>query len=805
MPRGRVVIDALPVGIDGVIEQLVAWRRAAGSPSYAEIARRIQAERIARGATPASAAVAKTTVYDCFRGDRRRLDVELVVEVASALGLPDDELDTWANACWAAQHRAEASRVVSVRATLPAPVERFVGRVDEAARLLTGEPAIFAIVGMAGTGKTQLATRVAHKLMARGDVARAVFVDLRGFDAERPPADPTAVVDAVVRALGTDPRALGNDRPGRRTALGELLADERALLVLDDAAGPEQVAEIVPIVSAGRPAVPMVVTSRVALGDVPGVVPVPLAPFDDAEALALLDPDLVGDAPDAAREVVALAGHLPLAVGIVASRIAARPGWTLADHARVLRQHREQFRLDEPVRAAIDLSYQALSQRAQRTLRLLAVQPCSLLDRLAVAAMIGESDDAAEALLDELQAAHVVSVADDGRMGLHALVRAHAAGLAIDEDRPSDRDEAIGRLDEYMVAQVWAATGALSGERVPTPRYPVAAVEPPATPETAGQWLDSEHENLLTLAAPGREHRRPTIAIELSEALAKHLERRGLHYDAVMLHERALATATDLGDSVGERLALLHLGQMLVRLGDAERATRLLGRAAAAADAAGDPDTSMRAINTLGIVDARAGRLDAALEQFEQALELARQSEAGDTVAIMLDNIAVVQRRLGRLDDAARLHRQAHEQAVAGGIAELAANSLMNLSDVLLAQGDAPGALDAAQRARDACREGGFVPTEAYAITNIGLALVALGRATEGIAEHETALDLARPLGNRSLEVAVLNNLGEALIAADRRADAEVTFKVARELAITIDDAFERDRADEVLVELARG
>jgi energy-coupling factor transport system substrate-specific component len=78
---------------DHVAVQLQAWRRTAGDPSYADIASRITAARIARGTEPAAARVGRTTVYDAFRLGRARINHALVREIASALGAAEDEVD----------------------------------------------------------------------------------------------------------------------------------------------------------------------------------------------------------------------------------------------------------------------------------------------------------------------------------------------------------------------------------------------------------------------------------------------------------------------------------------------------------------------------------------------------------------------------------------------------------------------------------------------------------------------------------------------------------------------------------------
>ena len=68
-----------PSTLDELCLGLGRMRADAGSPSYAEIARRIGSLR--DGAEPP-----KVTVYDCFRPGRRRVDDRLVGDIVRVLG-----------------------------------------------------------------------------------------------------------------------------------------------------------------------------------------------------------------------------------------------------------------------------------------------------------------------------------------------------------------------------------------------------------------------------------------------------------------------------------------------------------------------------------------------------------------------------------------------------------------------------------------------------------------------------------------------------------------------------------------------
>ena len=93
--------------LDQLVAELQRRRADAGSPSYAEIAGRVEAGRRERGLGDFEARVSRSTVYDLFRIGRRRIDVGLFVEVLRALGADEDEIARW---------RAKATSVLT-----PAP------------------------------------------------------------------------------------------------------------------------------------------------------------------------------------------------------------------------------------------------------------------------------------------------------------------------------------------------------------------------------------------------------------------------------------------------------------------------------------------------------------------------------------------------------------------------------------------------------------------------------------------------------------------------------------------------------------
>src|SRR6266498_2857159 len=122
---------------------------------------------------------------------------------------------------------------------LPPDTAWFTGREQELAQLerLLGQTApevpmvIVAINGLAGVGKSALATRAAHRLAPRFPDGQ-LYVDLHGA-ADLAPLHPNEVLGRFLRAFGVDGRHLPADPEERAGLLRSLLAERRVLAVLD--------------------------------------------------------------------------------------------------------------------------------------------------------------------------------------------------------------------------------------------------------------------------------------------------------------------------------------------------------------------------------------------------------------------------------------------------------------------------------------------------------------------------------------------------------------------------------------------
>jgi tetratricopeptide (TPR) repeat protein len=797
-------------GSAGSVDDLVARLRLlkgwAGDPSYEWIARRVNAAWTAAG-RPASELAGKTTVVDCFRPGRRRLNTQLVVAVVQALHPDPGYVTQWRQALQVIAGQTRAASQVRVHDGLPPDLPGFTGRTAELERLRKavgqsdrdGAVVICAIAGMAGVGKTQLAIRAGHMLARELALDRVLFVNLRGFhpDAGQPAAEPAAVLDGFLRLLGVPGQQIPHDLAARTAAYRGRLAGTRTLVVLDNAADADQVRPLLPE-TAGCPTL---VTSRRDLAALLPTTYATLDAFTADDAVAFLTRSAaevpVGTDPRAAARIAHRCGYLPLALGLATGHIRATPGWTLTDHADRLDERDRDQRLDGGVEFAFDLSYRDLPADRQRLLRLLALHPGQDLDVYAAAALAGTDLAAARTGLRDLCRDHLVQQTISGRYTFHDLVRHFAAGRARDEDPPAHQRVALTRLFDFYLAAAAAGMDALypaeshRRPRIAPPATPVPAL---ADPDAARRWLDTELPSLVAVAARTANHGWPAHTTRLSSTLARYLA--GGHYsDALTVHGLAHDAAEHAGDPAGQAHALTSLGAVHLRLGQYGSAAEHLGHAVRRYREAGDPAGQGRALTNLGVVEGRLGLHQPATEHLRQALALYRQT--GDRVgqARVLINLGVAEVLRGRPEPAADHLQRALALCRQTGDRAGEADALNNLGDVEGSLGRHRQAIGHLQQALTLNRQLGHRAGQAAALDSLGTLHTALGEPGRATEYHQQTLAVVREIGDRMGEACALNGLGEAAHAAGRPADARTHHSLALAVATDVGERDQQARA----------
>src|SRR4029450_12457417 len=198
-------------------------------------------------------------IRDLERGQVDRPRRSSIAGLVDALALTDAERaaveQAVLNADRRADERGQASSLAAARtmpSQLPPDIEDFTGRdavlADLSYRLRSrrrGSKAvmIMAVVGKAGVGKTTLAVHAAHQLRAQLPDAQ-LYVDLRGVEAQA--LDPGDVLSGFLRAFGVESRSIPDDIDERAGLYRSLMADLRALVLLDNAADEAQVRPLRP-------------------------------------------------------------------------------------------------------------------------------------------------------------------------------------------------------------------------------------------------------------------------------------------------------------------------------------------------------------------------------------------------------------------------------------------------------------------------------------------------------------------------------------------------------------------------------
>ncbi|HZM76877.1 MAG TPA: tetratricopeptide repeat protein [Candidatus Limnocylindrales bacterium] len=785
--------------LDELIERLRALRTWAGDPSYAVITDRINAVWRAAG-RPDAELTRRSTVVDCFKSGRRRLNTDLVIATVQALHPDVGYVAQWRQALRVVGGETQAASQVLVQDRLPQDLAAFTGRSAELEQLRRalrptkqggGPVVISAIAGMAGVGKTQLAIHAGHLLTRENALTRVLFVNLRGFhpDPAQPPADPAAVLDGFLRLLGVPGQQIPQDLEARTTAYRDRLAGTRTLVVLDNAADAAQVRPLLP----DTPGCLALVTSRRSLTDLQPATHLTVDVFTPDEAVEFLTRALpevpVGSDPGAIARIAHRCGHLPLALGLVAGHIHRTPGWTLTDHADRLDERHRDRQLDTSIAVALDLSYQHLPADQQRLLRLAAQHPGQDIDAYAAAALAGTGLAAARDHLRRLFRDHLLQQATADRYSFHDLVRAYAVSRAGDEDPPAQRRAALTRLfDFYRAAAATAMDVAYPYERQLRPTVPPAATPIPdlADRNPAMLWLDAELTNLLAAAQHAGDHGWPEHTWHLFATVDLHLRTRGRHREAQTLHEQALHLAQRLGNHEAEMNALSCLGHVHQMQGRYELAVDHYAPALRIAQEIGDSTREMKALFGLGYLHHLRGRYEQALDHYTRASLIA--GDIGDHYGV-LDSVYY----LGYLHWIMGRHEQAYDhfqralysaEKTGDRSRELAPlNGLGHVHRVLGRHGQAA---DCYRQVLDVARELGSGNWQFEALQGMGRLDLATGRSDLALIHHEQALQCAIDLAQTPDQVRAYDGLGHAHYALGRHDQARRHWQQALDMLTAI-------------------
>jgi tetratricopeptide (TPR) repeat protein len=717
---------------------------------------------------------------------------------------------------------------------LPRDISSFTGRAHELDRLAPGAAGaggvigIYAIDGRAGIGKTAFAVHAAHQLAASFPDGQ-VFLPLHGHTAGQRPVAPADALASLLLAAGVEARQIPAGLPARTQLWRDRLAGRRLLLVLDDAAGNEQVGPLLP----GTESCLVLVTSRRRLTALDETAAVSLDVLPAGQAADLLvrmadRPGLDPGDPVVAR-IAALCGYLPLALGLLARQLHHRPAGRAADLAAELAAARSRAELtsagDGSVAAALSLACRDLTAAQQRLLDRLGLYPGTDIDVWAAAALDDCDPATAGRSLAALCDRHLITEPACGRYRWHDLVRDYARARAAAED-PVEADAAVSRLLGYLEHTAATADAVLA--RHPRPDVAARYLPPAAAPaldsyDQALAWLRAGRADLLACIAHAAGHGLRARLVALTAGLSSLLRMDGPWAESLELCGAAVGAAHELGDQVAEAGARSDLAALRDRTGDYAGAAAELEHALRLYRGAGSQVGEAAALSELGVARYLTGDAPGALADLERSLELylalgSRQGEAaalnelgnlrgwgGDLPAASraLARSLELCRELGdRHGEASARGRLGAMRIMAGDFAdattaleeslrlyrELAsrggeAATLSGLAMVRRMTGDYPAAIGAQQRALVLYRELGHQLGEAGSLYDLGICQRMQGDLPAAIRAHERSLEIFRDIGNLVGQSAALNELGVAHTLTGDYPAAALTLAEALEAA----------------------
>ncbi|MEW2331395.1 tetratricopeptide repeat protein [Micromonospora chersina] len=687
---------------------------------------------------------------------------------------------------------------------LPRSEADFVGRDDVLGKILTRirqrshTTVVQVIDGMAGCGKTTLAVRLAELLRPEHPDGQ-LFIDLRGHG-DAAPLEPAAVLLTLLRQLGVPAGRVPTDLDDRVQLWHRELAPRRVVVVLDNAAGGDQVLPLIP----KGPGKVVLVTARSRLLETALGVPESLGVLSRAEAVRLLaltaGVDRVSAEPEAAEEVVQRCGRLPLAIRLAGARLAHRPSWRVTDLASRLADERggiEQLAIgDQTVAGAFAASYEPLSIRSRRVFRMLAVHPGDDLSSPMAAALADLPLSETVRILDDLVNRHLLEETGSGRFRLHDLVREYATELTRRLDEQQALLAAVDRLLELCLHA--SLSVAIRLESQLDAKSLVA--EPPARPDLLAElrpdidWLERERASLTALVVYAAKLGRDGLAWRLARALWRFCYMRSYFDDILLMNQHGLLAAERLGDRAAAAQMQNYLASAYVRTSNYPEATRLVESTVAIYQELNDGRSAARYRANLGVIYWLTGRLAAAVQL---GRELRREELLLGHVSIdyVLPNYGIALAAVGRYTEALELHRLHLFLARTKGDQFHLLNALGHIGMVRARMGDHDRAIrimEASIRLRDRT---GHRYGEPELRVDLGVALRNLGRFGDARRQHEIALRLALDNGERHAQCAALNELGTTAAVQGDRVEAARLHEQALNLATRIAHPQEQGRA----------
>ncbi|MFK4082590.1 BTAD domain-containing putative transcriptional regulator [Kribbella sp. NPDC020789] len=686
---------------------------------------------------------------------------------------------------------------------LPRPIslagrDEILDELTAALRTPEPRPGTVLLVGAGGIGKTSLAVALADRVQD-GYPDGTLYAELDGTS--RDPRNPDEIIDRFLRALGAAP-PIHSRREERLALYRSAMANCRVLVVLDDALDERQVRDLLP----PSPRSAAIVTSRHRLAGLADVHRrnVPTLSTEVAVDLLRAGRDVTDPDDTLARSAVQLCGHLPLALMVVAARLASGA----VDLPEVVdRLGEEHIRLDElaigdvDVRAGIALSYDGhLSAPAQRLLRRVAAASVTTWPAWLAGVLLEDELLLGPRALDELVDVHLVEpcgrdVAGQLRFTLHPLVATFAGERAAREEDAnavarcrraaamawlglaSQADDGFG----HGMSPVIGPDGATIPAGLPPARVCVATEQPAA-------WFDAEIDSIRDLVHALSHAGEVDLAAALALRSDGYLVVRG----ELQVRAGLLRRVVDCPDPVlrwGVLRSLFHTAAEAGRFSELADLAQSQLAVARELDAAA---MEQSALVQLGCALRELGRFEEAAVRFEEASSRARARDDALGLAMIRGHLGVMLARTGRPDRGTELVAENLQAERLRGPSRRLSIWLTTYADCLALTGDAA----AAERALDEAEQLAKSLEDHTVLLDVAQTRAMIALRADDVDRAEHLLDESTALSGPDTEPTDLE--------LRLRADILLARGRAGEAAPLLEQALLRHRREGVRLELAR-
>jgi tetratricopeptide (TPR) repeat protein len=437
--------------------------------------------------------------------------------------------------------------------------------------------------GLAGSGKTTLALAWASSRLEDFPDGQ-FFVDMQAYS-EAPRVEPRDALRIFLAALGADRDDLLDDASWSN-AFRAATAGKKCIVIVDNVASYQDVRELVPGMGSG-----LIVTSRRAIPELSvrhqaQVVKLPL--LSAQEGVELLA-ERVGfvrvsrDTESATRIVELLEGH-PLALAIIAAKLAVHSSWELRDALTGIQSGGTALRFLDDAELGIEIgrvvswSVEDLDPDVKRVLYVASMLPTAELSGPVLRIVLDYDEQQCERILRALSLVSLIDETGLGHYRMHDIIRAY---LTETRARVLGADEQSEFAHKIRVAYLALSFAADRG--IDPNRRPIDLGEIPG--QIAGQisftipdalsWFRSLTPSMLPLMDEAREAQDYEFITRFAWSVNTYLYWRQDVTKTLEIQERALAAAI-AGDAPMETHCRRGLGRALADAGQFEAAKQQL-------------------------------------------------------------------------------------------------------------------------------------------------------------------------------------------------------------------------------------